>query len=179
MGDVSCELNLMPDPRSKSQSLTGHSWSSYSQRTFSGFKSRWAMPTQINAIHEYGSIRTIFFQKRGICNFLTFLMQELQSRGQITNDITSLLFGKSHSILNMIQQLSSMNLFKDEVEPVSLFKILNQLDDVLMASAMMKGFNLFENTRSRVSRDFICKNNVKIGEKGLLEIIPKLTYRWF
>ena len=107
-----------------------------------------------------------FFSKREICNFLTFLMQELQSRGQITNDITSLLFGKSHSILNMIQQLSSMNLFKDEVEPVSLFKILNQLDDVLMASAMMKGFNLFENTRSRVSRDFICNNNVKIGEKG-------------
>ena len=106
-------------------------------------------------------------------------MQELQSRGQITNDVTSLLFGKSHSILNMIQQLSSMNLFKDEVEPVSLFKILNQLDDVLMASAMMKGFNLFENTRSRVSRDFICKNNVKIGEKGLLEMTPKLmkTYR--
>ena len=104
-----------------------------------------------------------FVQKREICIFLTFLMQELQRRGQITNDVTSLLFGKSHSILNMIQQLSSMNLFKDEVEPVSLFKILNQLDDVLMASAMMKGFNLFENTRSRVSRDFICKNNVKMS----------------
>ena len=60
-----------------------------------------------------------------------------------------------------------MNLFKDEVEPVSLFKILNQLDDVLMASAMMKGFNLFENTRSRVSRDFICKNDTNV-EKSLL-----------
>ena len=58
-----------------------------------------------------------------------------------------------------------MNLFKDEVEPVSLFKILNQLDDVLMASAMMKGFNLFENTRSRVSRDFICKNDAILVTK--------------
>ena len=113
------------------------------------------------------------FQKREICNFLTFLMQELQSRGQITNDVTSLLFGKSHSILNMVQQLSSMNLFKDEVEPVSLFKILNQLDDVLMASAMMKGFNLFENTRSRVSRDFICKNDTNV-EKSLLGIVSML-----
>ena len=95
-------------------------------------------------------------------------MQELQRRGQITNDVASLLFGKSHSILNMIQQLSSMNLFKDKVEPISLFEILDQLDDVLMASAMMKSFNLFENTRSGVSRDFICKKDVNFGEKGSL-----------
>ena len=44
MGDVSSELNFIPEPKSKSQSFTGHSWSSYSQRTFSGFRSRWAIP---------------------------------------------------------------------------------------------------------------------------------------
>ena len=40
MGEFSWELNLIPEPRSKSHNLTGHNWSSYTQRTFSGFKSR-------------------------------------------------------------------------------------------------------------------------------------------
>ena len=43
-GDATPELNLIPDPRSKSQSLTGQSWSSYWHRMFSGFRSRWAIP---------------------------------------------------------------------------------------------------------------------------------------
>ena len=44
IGDPSWELNLIPDPRSKSHNLTGHNWSSKTQSTFSGFKSRWAIP---------------------------------------------------------------------------------------------------------------------------------------
>ena len=44
IGDPSWELNLIPDPRSKSHNFTGHNWSSNTQSTFSGFKSRWAIP---------------------------------------------------------------------------------------------------------------------------------------
>ena len=40
-----------------------------------------------------------------ICIFevLTFLVQELKGGGQVANDITGLLFGKSNTILDMVQ----------------------------------------------------------------------------
>lgn len=44
-GELSELLNFMPDPRSKSQIFTGVSWSRWTQRMFSGFRSRWAIPT--------------------------------------------------------------------------------------------------------------------------------------
>ena len=34
---------------------------------------------------------------------LTFLVQELKGRGQVANDITGLLFGKSNTILDVVQ----------------------------------------------------------------------------
>ena len=48
-----------------------------------------------------------------------------------------------------------MDLFKNEVESVRLFKILNQLDDVLVTSTVVKSINFLEDSGSRVSRDLI------------------------
>ena len=43
IGEVNCELNLMPEPRSKSHILTGQSWSSYTHSTFSGMQQNYIM----------------------------------------------------------------------------------------------------------------------------------------
>lgn len=43
-GELSELLNLIPEPRSKSQIFTGVSWSWWTHRMFSGFRSRWAIP---------------------------------------------------------------------------------------------------------------------------------------
>ena len=79
----------------------------------------------------------------------------MKSRSQVANDVAGLFFGKSNTVLNVIQKLTSVNFFKNEVESIRLFEIFNQLDDVFVTSTMVKGFDLFKNPRSSMSRHLV------------------------
>ena len=64
------EWNFMPEPRSKSQSLTGTRLSLYTQRMFSGFKSLWAMPLEWRNSRAAAISRTISIVSSSVKNFL-------------------------------------------------------------------------------------------------------------
>merc|ERR1719369_2422860 len=49
----------------------------------------------------------------------------------------------------------SRHLVKDQVEPVRLFKVLNELDDVLVALTMVEEVNLLEDPGPAVSRHLV------------------------
>ena len=47
--------------------------------------------------------------------------------------ILSLLLLPTIPALNVVQELTAPNLLKDEVEPIRLLKVLDQLDDILVS----------------------------------------------
>lgn len=53
------ELNLIPEPKSKSQIFIGHKVSVLTHRMFSGFKSRCAMPLACKKFRALATSRTI------------------------------------------------------------------------------------------------------------------------
>ena len=85
----------------------------------------------------------------------SFGVEKLESRGNIGDDGSSLLLGETFPLLNVIQKLTSGNFLKDQIEFVVLFKILHQLDDVLMALTSMEQINLLEDPTSAVGRDLL------------------------
>lgn len=48
--------------------------------------------------------------------------------------------------------ITSINFFEDKIEPVRLFEVFDELDDIFMTFAMMKCFDLLENSCSWVAR---------------------------
>ena len=46
--------------------------------------------------------------------------------------------------LNVVEELTASHLLKDQVEPIRLLKVLDQLDDVLVPLAMVKRLDLLE-----------------------------------
>ena len=79
----------------------------------------------------------------------------LQSWGQILDDITSLFLSEPDTVLNMIQKLAAIDLLEDQVKAVSLFKVLYQLDDVLVTSAVVERVDLLKDPGAWVARDFV------------------------
>ena len=55
----------------------------------------------------------------------------------------------------MVQQLATRHLLKDQVEPVGLLEVLDELDDVLVALTMVEEVYLLEDPGPAVSRDLV------------------------
>merc|ERR1719391_1821465 len=73
VSDPPPEWNFIPEPRSKSQSLTGVSWSLYTQRTFSGFRSLCAIPFEWRNSRAEATSVMILAASCSVKNFLRWM----------------------------------------------------------------------------------------------------------
>ena len=78
-------------------------------------------------------------------------MQKLQGGCQVLNDVAGLLLGKLDAVLDVIQKLTAVDLLEDEVEPLRLLEILDELDDIFVTLAVVKHFDLLEDPRPAVA----------------------------
>ena len=85
----------------------------------------------------------------------TFLVKKLQSRGEVVDDVAGLLLGEPDPVLDVVQELSSVDLLEDEVESVWLLEVLDELDDVLVPVTVVEGLDLLEHPGPAVSGDLV------------------------
>ena len=65
-------------------------------------------------------------------------VEKLESRGDITNNVNSLLLGEVFPGGNSIKKLTSGDFLEDKIKCLWLLKVLDQIDDILMALQQIK-----------------------------------------
>jgi len=66
-------------------------------------------------------------------------VEELQGGCDITNNLDGFLLSEEFPFSNFIQELSTQHLLKDEVKPLSLLEIFDEVDDVLVTLQWTEG----------------------------------------
>ena len=79
-------------------------------------------------------------------------VEELQGGGHVRDDHGSLLLGEELPLLDVIQELATGHLLEDQVEAVRLLKVLDQLDDVIVALDVVEEVDLLEDPGPAVPR---------------------------
>lgn len=95
----------------------------------------------------------IFWLEVAMCN--TLGVKKLQGRGHISDYISCLLLSEKFPPLDVVQKLATRNLLKDEVKSVGLLKVLDKLDDVLVALTMVEEVNLLEDPGPAMARHLV------------------------
>lgn len=71
------------------------------------------------------------------------------------DNLTGLSLAKMNAFLNPPQQLPTVDLLEDKIEPLIVFKELDQLDYIRMALTMMESLNLLEDPGASMPGDLV------------------------
>ena len=85
----------------------------------------------------------------------TFLVEEIQARGDLFHDLRSIVFRKADVFLNPRQERTTVDLLEHEEKLFLILEELDELQDVGMSLAMMEGLNFAEYTGSSMARNLI------------------------
>lgn len=82
-------------------------------------------------------------------------MKKVKRARNLIDNLTRLPLGEVNSLLNSIQQLSTIDFFEYEVKLFLVFEELNQLDDVRVALAMMERLDFLEHPGASMPRNLV------------------------
>ena len=71
-------------------------------------------------------------------------MKERERLGEVTHNFTGLGLSEVSSALDVLKKGTSMQLLKDQVEFIILFKVFNELNDIFLPAAHVIDFNLLQ-----------------------------------
>lgn len=85
----------------------------------------------------------------------SFLVEEVESSGDLAHDLSGVVLGEVNILLNARQQGSTIDLLEHQIELLLVFEELNQLEDVGMSLTVVEGLDFAEYSSPSMARYLI------------------------